>query len=84
MKNKTEETSITEEKKGGSTHLGFFLMSSNCPTTWDTLVRTILKAMSSSPMISNLSNRRHVDYKKKQRWRNETVVKKLTCIYSGL
>lgn len=35
-------------------HLGFFLMSSNWPTTWDTLVRTILKAISSSPIISNL------------------------------
>lgn len=35
-------------------YLGFFLMSSSCPTTWDTLVRTILKAISSSPMISNL------------------------------
>lgn len=32
-------------------------MSSNWPTTWDTFVRTILKAISSSPMISNLSNR---------------------------
>lgn len=35
-------------------------MSSNWPTTWDTFVRTILKAISSSPMISNLSNRAHV------------------------
>lgn len=39
-------------------HLGFFLMSSNWPTTWDTFVRTILKAISSSPMISNLSNKK--------------------------
>lgn len=29
-------------------------MSSNCPTTCDTFVRTILKAISSSPIISNL------------------------------
>lgn len=41
-------------------HLGFFLMSSNWPTTWDTFVRTILKAISSSPMISNLPDRGHV------------------------
>lgn len=32
-------------------------MSSNWPTTWDTFVLTILNAISSSPMISNLSNR---------------------------
>lgn len=38
-------------------HLGFFLMSSNWPTTWDTFVLTILNAISSSPMISNLSSR---------------------------
>lgn len=37
-------------------HLGFFLMSSSWPTACDTLVRTILKAMSSSPLISNLRN----------------------------
>lgn len=30
-------------------------MSSSCPTTWETLVRTILKAISSSPIISNLN-----------------------------
>lgn len=35
-------------------YLGFFLISSNWPTTWETLVRIILKAISSSPMISNL------------------------------
>lgn len=35
-------------------------MSSNWPTTCDTFVRTILKAISSSPMISNLSNRAQV------------------------
>lgn len=35
-------------------------MSSNWPTTWDTFVLTILKAISSSPMISNLSNRGRV------------------------
>lgn len=29
-------------------------MSSNWPTTWDTFVLTILNAISSSPMISNL------------------------------
>lgn len=40
-----------------NTHLGFFLMSSSWPTTCDTLVRTILKAISSSPMISNLFKR---------------------------
>lgn len=34
-------------------------MSSNWPTTWDTFVLTILNAISSSPMISNLSNRGH-------------------------
>lgn len=32
-------------------------MSSSWPTTWDTFVLTILNAISSSPMISNLSNR---------------------------
>ncbi len=48
------------KKKGKKSHLGFFLMSSNWPTTWDTFVRTILKAISSSPMISNLSNRGNV------------------------
>lgn len=35
-------------------------MSSNWPTTWDTFVLTILNAISSSLMISNLSNRVHV------------------------
>lgn len=45
---------INQKKKKGNSYLGFFLMSSNWPTTWETLVRIILKAISSSPMISNL------------------------------
>lgn len=50
------------QKKGNNnqhiySHLGFFLMSSNWPTTWDTFVLTILNAISSSPMISNLPSR---------------------------
>lgn len=49
-----------QKRKAKNPHLGFFLMSSNWPTTWDTFVRTILKAISSSPMISNLSNRKNV------------------------
>lgn len=32
-------------------------MSSSCPTTWETLVRIILKAISSSPIISNLKQK---------------------------
>lgn len=44
------------KEMGADPHLGFFLMSSNWPTTCDTFVRTILKAISSSPMISNLPN----------------------------
>lgn len=61
QKDVLEQKKATTKETGDQhiySHLGFFLMSSNWPTTWDTFVLTILNAISSSPMISNLSNRR--------------------------
>lgn len=68
-------------------HLGFFLMSSNWPTTWDTFVLTILNAISSSPMISNLSSRGPANISKCCANRGELVFlvcRGLTCTCSGL
>lgn len=52
-------------------YLGFFLMSSNWPTTWETLVRIILNAMSSSPIISNLEGKVKWLFVMKP-WQNQT------------